>query len=232
MTQAPDTTRPDAGQIDIDTIGETLPLLEGIRTARAIRRLRTEPVPRALIRKVCEAGTFAPSGGNRQPWVFVAVDDPEKRAWVADRYRPIFRKYIQPAIDRAEADDFPDHLKRNMKASLHLAEHLHEAPVLLFIAGWIRRDETQLQALFPCAQNVLLACRAVGLGASFTTLHRAFGAECDAMLGLPEKIPSAVMIPIGWPAGRHGRPPRKSVDTKLYWNEFDPSTVGESRSID
>ena len=59
--------------LDIYTIGEDLPLLEGIRTTRSIRRLRPDPVPRALIRKVCEAGTFAPSGGNRQPWSFVAV---------------------------------------------------------------------------------------------------------------------------------------------------------------
>ena len=74
--------------LDVEKLGETLPLLEGIRTARAIRRLRNDPVPRALIRKVCEAGTFAPSGGNRQPWVFVAVDDAERRRWIADRYRP------------------------------------------------------------------------------------------------------------------------------------------------
>ncbi|HPG26126.1 MAG: nitroreductase family protein [Spirochaetaceae bacterium] len=216
---------------DLDAIGETLPLLEGIRTARAIRRLRTDPVPRALIRKVCEAGTFAPSGGNRQPWVFVAVDDAAKRRWVADRYRPIFQRYIGPAIERAEREDFPDHLRRNMKASLHLAEHLHDAPVLLFIAGFTRRGEAQLQALYPCAQNVLLACRAVGLGASFTTLHRAFGEECDRMLGLPERIPSAVMIPIGWPVGRHGVPPRASVDTKLFWNTFDATTVEAERPI-
>jgi nitroreductase len=233
--QAGSAASPPSGgdtDIDIEKIGEALPLLEGIRTARAIRRLRSDPVPRALIRKVCEAGTFAPSGGNRQPWVFVAVDDPERRAWVADRYRPIFRKYIQPAIDRAEAEDFPDHLKRNMRASLHLADHLHEAPVLLFIAGWKRRGQEQFQALFPCAQNVLLACRAVGLGASFTTLHRSFGKECDALIGLPENIPSAVMIPIGWPRGRHGRPPRKPVDTKLHWNEFDATGVPDARPID
>ena len=221
----------NAPEIDLETIGEDLPLLEGIRTARAIRRLRPDPVPRELVRKVCEAGTFAPSGGNRQPWVFVAVEDPAKRRWVAERYRPIFQKYIQPAMDRGEQEDFPERLLRNMRAALHLAENLHEAPVLLFIAGFTRRDEPQLQALFPCAQNVLLACRAVGLGASFTTLHRSFGEECDRMLGLPENLPSAVMIPIGWPLGRHGRPPRASVDTKLFWDEFDASTLDAKRSI-
>ena len=216
---------------DPDRLGEDVPLLEGIRTARAIRRLKPDPVPRALIRKVCEAGTFAPSGGNRQPWVFVAVDDPQKRQWVAERYRPVFQKYIQPAIDRGEREDFPDHLLRNMRAALYLAEHLHEAPVLLFIAGFRRRDEPQIQALYPCAQNVLLACRAVGLGASFTTLHRTFGDECDRMLGLPEKIPSAVMLPIGWPLGKHGRPPRVSVDSKLFFNAFDASTLSDERPI-
>jgi len=216
---------------DLKTIGEELPLLEGIRTARAIRRLRADPVPRELIRKVCEAGTFAPSGGNRQPWVFVAVDDVEKKRWVAERYLPIFSDYIKPAIERAERENFPDHLLRNMRASLHLAEHLHETPVLLFIAGWKRRGSPQSEAIFPCAQNVLLACRAVGLGASFTTLHRAFGAECDQMLGLPEKIPSAVMLPIGWPLGKHGVPPRKSVDSKLFFNEFDSSTLTQERVI-
>ena len=78
-------------EIDIETIGEDLRLLEGIRTARAIRRLRSDPVPKALIRKVCEAGTFAPSGGNRQPWIFVAVTEVERRAWIAERYKTAFR---------------------------------------------------------------------------------------------------------------------------------------------
>jgi nitroreductase len=221
----------DGDVIDIERIGESVPLLEGIRTTRAIRRLKPDPVPRALIRKVCEAGTFAPSGGNRQPWFFVAVVDPEKRRWIADRYRPVFQEYIGPAIERAEREDFPDRLKRNMRASLYLAEHLHEAPVLLFIAGWKRRGRPQLEALLPCAQNVLLACRAVGLGASFTTMHRAFGEECDAMLGLPEKIPSAVMIPIGWPIGKYGVPPRKSVDTKLFFDQLDPAVLSDERPV-
>ncbi len=218
--------------INIEKIGETLPLLEGIRTTRAIRRLRPDPVPRDLIRKVCEAGTFAPSGGNRQPWVFVAVDEADKRRWIADRYRPIFESYIRPALERAERENFPDRLRRNMLASLHLAEHLHETPVLLFIAGWKRRGEDQFQAIYPCAQNVLLACRAVGLGASFTTMHRSFGEECDRMLGLPENIPSAVMLPIGWPLGKYGVPPRESVDTKLFFNEFDSTKLATKRRVE
>jgi nitroreductase len=207
--------------IDIDRIGEQLPLLEGIRSARAIRRLKPDPVPAALIRKVCEAGTFAPSGGNRQPWLFVAVTEPDRRAWLAERYRKAFHRYIAPALEAAEAPDFPEVRRRNIRAALYLADHLHEAPVHLFVAGRTRRGDPQLQALFPAVQNVLLACRAVGLGASLTTMHLSFREEVDRWLGLPEHTPSCALLPIGWPRGRFGRPPRRSVDECLFFERFE-----------
>ena len=212
-------------KLDLETVGEKLPLLEGIRTARAIRRLSTKPVPKELIRKVCEAGTFAPSGGNRQPWIFVAVTDVDRRAWIAERYSAAFRRYIAPAFEAAETDpDFPEAKLRNMKAALHLADHLHQAPVHLVVAGWTRRGHPQEQALFPCIQNILLACRAVGLGASLTTVHRADGDEIDRYLGLSERTPSCALLPIGWPKGKFGRPPRESIDAKLHFERYEEGT--------
>jgi len=201
--------------------GEDVPLLEGIRTTRAIRRLRPDPVPRELIRKVCEAGTFAPSGGNRQPWLFIAVTEPERRAFVAERYLRAFRAYIAPALEAAKQPGFDAARRRNIDAALYLAEHLHEVPVHLLVAGRTRRDEPQVQALFPAIQNILLACRAVGLGASLTTVHRAYGDEIDRFLGLPQESPSCALLPIGWPQGRYGRPPRRSVDECLSFERFE-----------
>jgi nitroreductase len=208
-------------EIDVDAIGEDLPLLEGIRTTRSIRRLESRPVPRALIRKVCEAGTFAPSGGNRQPWSFIAVTDPERRAFIARLYREAFERYITPALEAARDPSFPEQKKRTMNSARHLAEHLHEVPVLLFVAGWKRGGEPQAQALFPAVQNILLACRAVGLGASLTMMHQAHQAEIDGFLGLPRERPSIALIPIGWPKGKYGRPPRRSVDECLFWERFE-----------
>ncbi len=206
--------------IDIARIGEDLPLLEGIRTACAIRRLRTEPVPPALIRKVCEAGTFAPSGGNRQPWTFVAVTEPERRAWVADRYRETFAAYIAPGIEASRQPGFSESRRKILEGALYLAEHLHEAPVLLFVAGWTRRGQEQKEGLFPAIQNILLACRAVGLGASLTTLTQAFREELDPFLGLPPQQPSCAMLPIGWPKVQYRKPVRRSIDDCLYFEKF------------
>lgn len=206
--------------IDISTIGEDVPLLEGIRTTRAIRRLRPDPVPRELIRKVCEAGTFAPSGGNRQPWIFIAVTEPERRAWIAERYRKAFRAYIAPAIEAALSHDYPAAKRRNMESAVWLAEHFHEAPVHLVVAGWTRRGEPQTQGLFPAIQNVLLACRAVGLGACLTTMQLAFHREFDDWLGLTPDQPSCALIPIGWPLLPFKRPVRRSVDECLFFERL------------
>src|SRR5262245_3106647 len=108
---------PETQTLDISALGEDVPLLEGIRTTRAIRRLRPDPVPRELIRKVCEAGTFAPSGGNRQPWRFIAVTESERRRWLADRYRATFHAYIQRALEAARDPSYPEAKRRNMRAA-------------------------------------------------------------------------------------------------------------------
>ena len=200
-------------------MSEDLGLFECIRTARSIRRLKPDPVPAELIRKVCEAGTFAPNGGNRQPWIFVAVTDPEKRAFVGQRYRRAFHSYIGPAVEAAKSPDYPEAKRRNMRAAIYLADHLHEAPVHLFVAGWTRRGEPQVQALYPAIQNVILACRAVGLGSSLTTTHLSFRDEIDPMLGLSHETPSCALLPIGWPQGKFGVPPRRSIDTCLFFDE-------------
>lgn len=206
--------------VDIELIGEDIGLLEGIRTTRAIRRLKSDPVPVELVRKVCEAGIYAPSGGNRQPWFFVAVMDQEKRAFIAKKYNDNFQSYILPAKEAAEKPDYPEAKRRNMRAAIYLAEHLHEAPVHLFVAGWTRRGQPQSQALFPAIQNVLLACRAVGLGASLTTAHRAYGDEIDQYIGLSKKTPSCALIPIGWPKGKYGTPTRRSIDDAFFVDQI------------
>jgi len=200
----------------------TIDLYDAMSTLRAVRKLRPDPIPDDVLDRVLQAAGWATTGGNQQPWKVVVVTDPAKKEGLQDIYRPQWQRYVAGFMGRLEGepDEVVEPWRRVAAAGDHLADHLHEAPVLLFVAGWTRRGQEQSQALFPCIQNVLLACRAVGLGASLTTLHRAFGEEIDRWLGLPEKCPTCAMLPIGWPAGRHGRPPRRSVDECLFWERY------------
>ena len=58
-----------------EEVASTADLFEIIRTTRSMRRLKQDPVPDALIRKVLEAGVCAPSGGNMQRWRFLVIRD-------------------------------------------------------------------------------------------------------------------------------------------------------------
>jgi nitroreductase len=67
-------------------------LFEIIRTTRSMRRLKPDPVPNELIRKILEAGVCAPSGGNMQRWRFVVIRDAKIKETVdADRWGQPYR---------------------------------------------------------------------------------------------------------------------------------------------
>ena len=97
----------------------------------------------------------------------------------------------------------------------------------LFVAGWTRRGEPQLQALFPAIQNILLACRALGLGATLTTMHQVFEDELHAHFSIPDDYGVVVSIPIGWPIGNFGTVTRRPAETMTYFNVWDNKAPGE-----
>ena len=68
------------------TTEPTFDVFEVMHTMRAMRRLKPDPVPEALINKVLEAGVCAPSGQNLQRWSFMVVTDPEAKAFFATKY--------------------------------------------------------------------------------------------------------------------------------------------------
>jgi nitroreductase len=205
-------------------------VFETIHSLRAMRRLKPDPVPDALLHKVLAAGTQAPSGQNSQPWRFLVVRDPAAKRFVQERYhRAMVERFAPflPFIDNPELAE-----ARNLKAAMDLAEHLHEAPVLLVVCG--RRDwpaavpEAQrvgkappsYGSLYPCIQNILLACRALGLGASLTTAHMVFEDELARRLGVPDDYGMVAIIPIGYPRGRFGPVTRRPVAELTYYDRW------------
>ena len=201
---------------------------------RAMRRLKPDPVPLETLRKVLEAGVQAPSGMNTQPWAFVVLHEPENRAWFAQRYGDAIRSRFGN-LPETEGDDSP--MARQLRALVYQVEHMHEFPLIVLVCGqrdWPFRVPPHERvgpappnygAIYPCVQNVLLACRALGLGAALTTMHQVFEDELCERFGIPEDYGVVVAIPIGYPLGRFGPVTRRPAAETTYfdaWGERDP----------
>ena len=106
---------------------------EVVESTRAMKRLREHAVPLALIRRVIEVGTKAPSGVNTQPWEFVVVQDAVTKRWIQKRYLHFSRERFGEVVASLESADTPH--ARMLRTVMHLAEHLDEVPVLLFVCG-------------------------------------------------------------------------------------------------
>jgi nitroreductase len=202
-------------------------LFEAIHTARALRRIKPDPVPDHLITKVLDAAIRAPSASNTQNWVFAVVKDSEQRHRVAEIYRKAFTMISAMYRDRHPAPhQSAAGYQKMMGAAQHLASHLDEVPVLI-IAGLIgsavshnppAQDASRVafarpllsgSSIYPAVQNILLACRALGLGSVLTTIHAYYNDEVRAVLNLPPEFMTYAMLPIGYPEEGFGHGPVK-----------------------
>jgi nitroreductase len=190
-----------------------------IRTTRSMRRLKPDPVPEALVRQILEAGTCAPSGGNAQRWRFLVVRDPAVKATVGALYKRAWDDIVGPRY-RAAAPapgSSSAQQQRMLATAEYLAAHIHEAP--LWIVACLQAEaptRTSGSSIYPAVQNMLLAARALGLGATLTTLHLHFEKEVEAALGLPGDWHSYALLPIGWPMGRFGPVRRIALEEVVY----------------
>jgi len=202
-------------------------LFEAIHTARSLRRLKPDPVPEELISQILDAAIRAPSAGNAQNWAFVVVRDYDQR----QRLGAIYRKASEIAKAVYAARGRPPHLTeeqfaRMLGAGGHLWEHIGEAPVLLLpcerrpviparealpadIAAHYDdevayADRIRGASIYPAVQNIILACRALGLGTVITTNHIRCEGEVKVVLGLPDDVDTFALMPIGWPLDKFG----------------------------
>jgi len=196
-------------------------LFEAIRTLRAMRRLKPDPVSDDDLWTVLEAATMAPSGGNRQPWGFIVIRDPETKRKLADLYLKAWQQtYGQ--IPAPAVDDSPSGLGRAYLSAEHLAHHLAEVPVLIMVTSQSGGVGTSPPgaSIYPAVQNLMLAARGLGLGSTITTLHRLYEIEVKHLLAIPDDVDTMALIPIGRPVGKFRRPRRLPVDQVAYWERW------------
>ncbi len=130
-----------------------------------------------------------------------------------------------------------------IRAVNYQIEHLAETPALILICGvrdWpfavkpedrVGHAPPNYGAVYPCVQNMLLACRAVGLGAALTTMHQMFEAELHERFAIPETYGVVVMMPVGFPMGNFGPVTRKPAAESTHFDRFGSQTLGDPQGI-
>lgn len=198
---------------------------ELLSTTRAVRkRLDFErPVEREVLLECVELAVQAPSGSNSQRWHWMFVTDADKKAKLAELYNRVFSVAYSPDA----RDQMDDAGKRVWSSAEYLAEHMHEAPVLLIPCQWTRPADEGSQAsywgsILPAAWSFMLAARERGLGTSWTTMHLRYEEEAAGILGIPyARCAQAGLFPVAYTKGTDFKPgPRRSLDEIVHWNEW------------
>ena len=205
---------------------EPIPVLEALHSTPSRRYLSGEPIPEDVIRAILDAAIRGPSGGNQQSWGWVVVTDPEIKKPVADWYREGWAKAYGGRREQILADPGGAGLSRaSFLAAEHLAGHIEEAPVWIFPVlrhAAASRNPRLGSSIYGAVQQLMLAARAYGIGATLTTLYLGHEDDVRALLGLPDDAATMALIPLGYPAkGRWSQPVRRPLDEVVHWDHWD-----------
>lgn len=214
-----------------------------LRTTPATRDFTDEPVPDEVLHAILEVARFAPSGGNRQGWHVIVLQDPAVRARIRDLYVLSWREYMAhvnrglvafapiddgnwtgPAVDLEEARATP--------APLPFADHLDQVPVLLVLVvelaalatvdnGLGRQSIAGGGSVYPFGHNVLLAARDAGLGGVMTTVLARQEPAVKEALGIPDGYAVAAMLALGHPKKVVTKLRRRTVEEFTTVDRFD-----------
>ncbi|MEU2870206.1 nitroreductase family protein [Streptomyces olivoreticuli] len=190
---------------------------ELLTTTRSVRKRLdlTRPVPLELVKECIRVALQAPSGSNRQSWHWIVVTDAEQRAAIGRYYQRAVQAYLgsEGSCGSLYPEDAERHSaqKRVGNSVAHLGDRMGDVPVL--VIPCLDANETpeyneagKWGSIIPAAWSYMLAARARRLGTAWTTLHLMYEKEIAELLGLPEGIVQAALIPTAFSLGTDFRP--------------------------
>ena len=204
-------------------------IFETMYNCRAMRRLKPDAVPEDMLLKLIDAGNQGPTGSNAQGVRWIVVRDRAQREKLAALNKAAVTRYAAPDSGRAAALPHQDTDKRRrmLAAVLWQAEHMQDIPALVIACYQFDRPVAGGQAatgaggsVWPAVQNLLLAARALGLGAAPTTLGLANRAAAREVLALPDDMEAYCLIPVGYPMGKFGPVTRLPVAETMRWDAW------------
>jgi nitroreductase len=206
---------------------DSLGMLEGMCSTRAIRRYRSEPIPEHVLRDLLFAASRAPSASNRQPFRFVVLTDgpnaQEAKRVLARGAREVWS--VKRGADRYDQGSGSNSSSR--KAAMartmeHYVDQMETVPVLV-LACLLRHREAHITdgaSIYPACQNLLLAARALGYGGVMTSWHLVVEEELRGLLKIPEEVAIAASITLGRPEGHHGPVRRRPLEEFVFFDEW------------
>jgi nitroreductase len=204
-------------------------VLERTRSVRKRLDLK-RPVDPKVLEEAIDIAVQAPTGSNVQGWHFIVVTDPEHKGTIADLYRKgadVYRA-SRPRAEYAADDPRREQLAKMAASGAHLYQHMHEVPAIVFVGieGRVEKEPLAAQAstygsVLPAAWSLMLALRARGVGAAWTTLALIHEREIAKLLGIPDNITLAVMLPVGYYTGADFKPAKRlPARERTHWNAW------------
>ena len=201
-----------------------------LETTRSVRKRMdlARPVDRATVERCLEIAIQAPTGSNRQGWKWLIVTDAEKKAKIGEYYKASWYAYAGVATRSAPGDEPSAQMQRVISSARYLADHMHEVPMMIFpcVAGRANDASPAANAglygsIIPAAWSLMLALRARGIGSAWTTLHLSYETECNEILGVPDDVTTAALLPAAYFTGetfkKADRLPAKAL---TYWESW------------
>lgn len=206
-----------------------MPLVDAMMTQRAVRRVLPDPVDDAVVLKCIELALRAPTGANGQNWEFIVVKDRRVKERLGRRYRQAWRLYYGTTMRRLIAHD--ESMAKTARAVQWQVDHFAEIPVLVVacLSGakgrlpFLRTHAVEsgyYGSIYPSVQNLLLAARAMGLGACLITLPLWNVTSVRKTLNLPSTVTPCCIVPLGWPRGGYGSTTRKPVEQVAHLDGY------------
>lgn len=225
-------TTSEMSTMDLTTIDHVLTTTRSVRKRLDLDR----PLEPEIVQECLEIAIQAPTGSNQQGYHFVVVTDPEKRAAVAEHYRNAFMIYAgmraaspntyQPGDPRIES------APQVASSAMYLANNMARIPSLIIpcIEGRVEDSGTTVTqashygSILPATWSLMLALRARGIGACWTTLHLMFEKEVAEILSIPEDITQAALLPVAYFTGEDFRPAKRvPARERTYWDSWGAS---------
>jgi len=166
-----------------------LPIGEVLFTQRAIRRFKPDPISDGDLKRILDAASKAPNGGNLQLARFLVVRDRARIRELGALYREAWWAKRREGPGWRTIEDIPP-AEKTFLAAARLADEMCEAPVIVLALSVVRADIGH--SVFPAVQNLMLAARALGIGSTLTTLHDDVLPRLHAMFEIPEDTVEAI----------------------------------------